>query len=176
MLFLYASLAVLLLLLVFFLISPAKPEATAEETLPKHRAQDLGDEHWLSLSQLIFDPSDSRWLRDELGFPRLARSLAQTRKQLAIRWLISLRRSFDELIRTPEVELNDGDLSSPPLRGWRILWLAVRFYALVSYALLVVRIFGPYHRLYPALGWTRFVEGRGLLRTRLSVANSHRVR
>ncbi len=176
MLLLYASLALLLLLLVFFLARPAKPEGMIEETFPKHHAQDLGDERWLSLSQIIFDPSDSRWLRDQLGFPQLAHSLAQARKQLAIQWLISLRRSFDEVIRTPEANLAGSDPAPLPLRGWRFLWLTVRFYTLVTYALLVVRILGPYHRLYPSFGWTRFVEGRGFPRTHLSVANDHRAR
>jgi hypothetical protein len=33
------------------------------------------------------------------------------------------------------------------------LWLTGRFQILVSYALFVVKLFGPYHRLIPSFSW-----------------------
>jgi hypothetical protein len=170
MVFVYATLALLLLLLVFvYLTRPAAPDDLSGESEAKQYARDLGEEHWLDLSQRIFDPADSCWLRDKLGFPELAHSLTQARKRLAIQWLMSLRNSFDELIRTPEADLAEDSAASSP-GSWRLLWMTVRFNALITYALMVVRLFGPYHRLSPSFGWVRIVAGQGLHGTRLAVA------
>jgi len=87
-----------------------------------------------------------RWLEEELAFPKLAKSLTLRRKRLAIRWLEALQSSFDEVVRTPE--LTPSELPEVTSVGsWQMLWLTLRFKFLVSYALLVVKLFGPYHRL-----------------------------
>jgi hypothetical protein len=39
-----------------------------------------------------------------------------------------------------------------------MLWLTLRFQFLLSYALLVVRLFGPYHRLLPSFTWVPFPQ------------------
>lgn len=110
---------------------------------------------WLSLSERIFDPSDARWLADELAFPKLAKALMLSRKRLAIRWLEALQSSFDELVRTPSLASSESP-EAVSAHSWKLLWLTVRFKLLISYALLVVKVLGPYHRLIPSFSWVPF--------------------
>src|SRR2546425_5006391 len=118
--------------------------------------RNLCDGSALSLAERIFDSGDYLWLRHEVGYPQLAQALLDWRKQMAIRWLKALRRSFDELVRTPEpvspLENSEGAPSS-----WGLLWLTFRFHFLLTYALFVVRLFGPYHRLIPSASWLHSV-------------------
>jgi hypothetical protein len=142
----YAGIAIGFLLLVLGLLARTQPEKPDEGLAGKDYAQCLGDARWLDLSERIFDPSDARWLREELAFPKLANSLTCARKRLAIRWLKALQASFEDLVRRPEPVS-----SEPPLTNsapcWQMLWLTVRLQFLLLYVLLVVRLFGPYHRL-----------------------------
>ena len=108
---------------------------------------------WLDLSERIFDPSDARWLEEELAFPKLAKALMLERKRLAIRWLKALQASFDELVRTPEIV--PGEAAEAASAGsWRMLWLTIRFKLLVSYALIVVKIVWP----LPSIDSIHFVD------------------
>ena len=160
--FTYAFLAIAFLILVIRLLrkpQPHDPDDAAEE---KRYAPSIGNGRWLDLSERIFDPSDARWLEDELAFPKLARALELDRKRLAIRWLKALQTSFDDLLRTPEITpSSDPEASSASVGGWQMVWMIVRFKFLVSYALLVVKLFGPYHRLIPSFGWVPFSQGSG---------------
>jgi len=151
----YAAIVIAFLVLVIgFLRKPLLDDA--EEALTeKSSATCVGNGRWLDLSERIFDPSDVRWLAEELAFPKLAKVLIVERRRLAIRWLKALQASFDEVVRTPEIIPNDTAMSAST-GSWRMLWLTIRFKLLVSYALLVVRLFGPYHRLMPSIAWIPF--------------------
>jgi hypothetical protein len=118
-------------------------------------APSIGNGRWLDLSERIFDPSDARWLQEELAFPKLAKALRLGRKRLAIRWLEALQASFDDLVRTPDFASSETHEANSP-GSWRMLWLTIRFKFLVTYALFVVKLFGPYHRLIPSFSWVPF--------------------
>ncbi len=114
-----------------------------------------------TLAERIFDPADYLWLRDELGHPGLARALARSRKRVALHWLSALERSFEDLVRVAECsppQANRGEV----LSSWQPLARTLRFHFLLGYAQLVVRIFGPYHRLVPRLNWCPPVLDRRL--------------
>jgi hypothetical protein len=105
----------------------------------------------LTVAEKIFDRADYLWLRDKVGFPLLAQSLCRSRQQMAIKWLRAVRRSFNDVVLT---QAPVPDPIAPP-RGpgsWELLWMTLRFHLLLTYAALVVRVFGPYHRLVPPLG------------------------
>jgi hypothetical protein len=132
---------------------PEEPAAAGDDYGESFCLQDMG---FLNLSHQLFDPSDYLWLRDELHYPGLAQALVRSRKQLALRWLRALKDSFESLVRTPEPDPSAGS-AGVPYEGWRMLWLTFRFNFLIFYALTVVRAFGPYHRLIPALDWQRLI-------------------
>ena len=99
----YAAIAIAFLILVlglFAKLDSHEPDEcrARQQPCPEHSA--MG--RWLDLSERIFDPSDARWLAEELAFPKLAKALTLERKRLAIRWLETLQASFDEMVRTPE--------------------------------------------------------------------------
>ncbi|MBZ5564235.1 MAG: hypothetical protein LAP13_17660 [Acidobacteriia bacterium] len=169
--FAYAALAFLILVLVVVLARPGRPPEVAGEKVGPTRVPDEWDVRWLDLVRQIFDSADYLWLRDELRFPRLAKALLSSRKRMAICWLKALRASFNELVRTPDFSPAKGQSENAPA-GWRLSWLAVRFQLLLIYALLVVRLFGPYHRLIPALNWRRLVPEPPLRSARFRSANS----
>jgi hypothetical protein len=154
-LLIYAGIAIAFLVLVLSLLVRARPETTSERVPENDYAQCVGEARWISLSECIFNPSDARWLREELSFPELARSLTRARKQLAIQWLKTLQASFNSLVRTA-APLQDSGANS--IESWRLLWLTVRFQFLLSYALLIVQLFGPYHRLIPSFSWIPFLK------------------
>jgi hypothetical protein len=52
----------------------------------------------------------------------------------------------------------EGDLAHNA-SSWEFLTLTLRFHLSVGYALLVVRIFGPYHRLIPSADWLQSLPG-----------------
>ena len=160
----YASIAIAFLVLVLVFFTRAKSNDPDQGATHKDQAQHFGDERWLSLSECIFNPSDARWLRDELSFPQLAQSLTHARKQLAIQWLKALQVSFNTMVRTTTLSpLHNPGANS--IESWRLLWLTVRFQFLLTYALMMVKLFGPYHRLIPSFAWVPFPkEGESPLR------------
>jgi len=129
-----------------------------------------GNGQFLKISDRIFDPGDFLWLRDAVGRRDLARQLAASRQRLAVHWLKTLRNSFNELLRTPQ---------APPLQGhadsgqgsWELLWLTARFHLLLAYAVLAVRIFGPYHRLVPSPNWRHFLPEPASAKRHFSTVN-----
>lgn len=148
----YAVIAVAFLVLVLGLFVKSHSHELDECEPHNRAAADTANGRWLDLSERIFDPTDARWLREELAFPKLAQALTVERKRLAVRWLETLQESFDNLVRTPDV-LPSEALAVEPRGNWRMLWLMVRFKFLVHYALVVVKVFGPYHRLIPSFSW-----------------------
>jgi hypothetical protein len=157
-LIIYATLAVAFLILVVSLLRKPAPQGIDEVVEEKSYCPSVSNGRWLDLSERIFDPSDARWLEEELAFPKLAYALMLDRKQLAIRWLETLQASFDELVRTPEIAPS-SESEAKLAGGWHMLWLIVRFKFLVSYALFIVKLFGPYHRLIPSFAWVPFSDG-----------------
>lgn len=124
---------------------------SAEEDRPKR----ILEEGWLTLGDVIFDPSDYFWLRDGVCFPDAAELLARHRRLLAIRWLRSLGDSFKELAGTP-----GPNAQIPEARASRLFWSALRFQFLLNYALLVVFLSGPYHRIVPPIASLDFLFQR----------------
>ena len=169
--FIYAAIAIAFLTLVLGLIRKARSNRPDEWVLDTSPSPRIGNGRWLHLSERIFDPSDARWLTEELGSPMLAKTLTQGRKHLAICWLKALQESFDELVRTPEL---------PPLEArearssgsWQMLWLTLRFKILIFYALLMVKYFGPYHRLIPSFSWVPSSRARERSFRRAALAGS----
>lgn len=156
----YAVLAIAFLLLVLALAQkPVEPEMDEPSQITNCMAR-LDNGRWFDLSDRIFDPSDARWLAEELTFPKLANALIVERRRLAILWLEALQASFDELVRTPAVE-SAHSTGGSSIGSWQLLWLTLRFKLLISYALLVVKLFGPYHRLMPPLSWTALPQSSG---------------
>jgi hypothetical protein len=157
--FVYAALAIAFLIFVLGFLRKPELRDTCEIVEEKKRyAPCVNNGRWLDLSERIFDTSDVRWLEEELAFPRLAHALRLDRKRLAIRWLEALQTSFDALIRTPEIASGEHH-EAGPAEDWRMLWMTLRFKFLVSYALLMVKAFGPYHRLIPSFAWVPFSQG-----------------
>ena len=164
----YVTIAIAFLLLVLALFRKTRSRQR-DVYIPDGPVPNIGNGRLLDLSERIFDPSDARWLAEELAFPKLANILKLERKRLAIHWLEALQESFDEVVRTPELNLSETPEAAS--RGnWKTLWLTVRFKILVSYALLVVKLFGPYHRLIPSFSWFPHYreDGRSLQRTALA--------
>jgi len=147
----YVALAAGMFLLAGVLLRRARAEEATEEKAEENPAQALWDARSLSLAERLFDSAVYLWLRRTIGFPDLARKLARSRKRMALKWLRSLRKAFDELVSTPDAAA--GHQPEEHLRGWHLLWLTLRFQLLVGYAILMVRMFGPYHRLLPSLPW-----------------------
>ncbi len=150
----YAVIAIVFLILVLRLIGRTGAFPRDESTLDSRSTASTGNGRWLHLSERIFDSSDARWLAEELAFPKLAEDLMLERKRLAILWLEALQASFDDIVRTPEPSSNE--VSEVGRDSWKTLWLTVRFKILVYYALLMVKLFGPYHRLIPSFSWVPF--------------------
>jgi hypothetical protein len=151
---LYAIAALLIIFLVYILVRRPHSVTLVEASNGDYQAQYLSNEAWLTFSQRIFDPSDCLWLRDELGFKHLADALACSRKQTALSWLRALKASFTELVHTPESAPADAEAANAP-GSWQLLWLSLRFHFLLTYAITVVRLFGPYHRLIPSFRFIR---------------------
>ena len=151
----YAAVSIIFLALVVYLLKRPRPCESDEPLVGGGCAKPVVNGGWLSLSERIFDPSDARWLADELAFPKLAKALMLSRKRLAIRWLEALQSSFDELVRTPSLASSESP-EAVSAHSWKLLWLTVRFKLLISYALLVVKVLGPYHRLIPSFSWVPF--------------------
>jgi hypothetical protein len=166
----YAAVAIVFLTLVMALRRKPQPLDPDEALTAKSYAPNIGNGRWLYLSERIFDPSDARWLAEELAFPSLTDALIRGRKRLAIRWLEALQASFDELVRTPDLNRNE-EPEANSAGSWKTLWLTLRFKFLISYALLVVKLFGPYHRLIPSFSWVPFSPGSERSFRRAALAN-----
>jgi hypothetical protein len=162
---LYLILALTALVLAGWLVREKPDPDDADFASQKDFTACLFDANCLDLANRIFDPADYRWLRDELCFPQAAALLARDRRDLAIKWLKALRTSFKQFVGVPNPE-SDGDGSESKLSSWQSLWLTLRFQLLLVYALLVVRFFGPYHRLVPRLGWLEALRGLDSSRVR----------
>lgn len=154
----YAAIAIAFLILVIGVLQKPRPIDPDESLTERGSAPSIGNGRWLDLSERIFDPSDARWLEEELAFPKLAKALTSGRKRLAIRWLEALQASFDEVVRARELTPSEAPEANSP-SSWQMLWLTIRFKLLVSYALFVVKMFGPYHRLLPSFSWIPFPQG-----------------
>jgi hypothetical protein len=155
----YLVIAVAVLGLAVWLVHE-KPEREPWEAEDDFAAGCLSNPSFLNLSRRVFDPTDYRWLRDELCFPQAAEVLARDRKRLALKWLRALRRQFKELVRLPE-PAPDGSAAGAA-SGWQLLGLTLRFQLLLAYAILVVRLFGPYHRLVLPLAWVHSLSLEGV--------------
>lgn len=167
----YIAIAVAFLALVLGFIRKTRRHDPNDALMEKSYAPVIGSGRWLDLSQRIFDPSDARWLQEELAFPKLAKALALGRKQLAIRWLETLQASFDDLVRTPEFTPSELSANSSAA-AWQMLWLTIRFKLLLSYALVVVKLFGPYYpHLIPSFNWVPFSHGSETSFRRPALAN-----
>jgi hypothetical protein len=168
----YIAIAIAFLALILGLLRKTQQHDPDDVLIEKSYAPTIGNRRWLDLSQRIFDPSDARWLQEELAFPKLAKALTLGRKQLAIRWLEALQASFDDLIRTPEFMPSEVPETSSAA-AWQMLWLTIRFKLLISYALVVVKLFGPYYpRLIPSFGWVPLSRENGTSFRRPALANS----
>jgi hypothetical protein len=154
----YAAIAIAFLILVLGLFGKTRYHEPDQFLLEIQPPPSPVNGRWLHLSERIFDPSDARWLANELAFPKLAKALVLGRKRLAIRWLEALQTSFDEVVRTPELFPSEAPEASS-MGSWQMLWLTLRFKFVVSYALLVVKLFGPYHRLIPSFSWVPLPPG-----------------
>jgi hypothetical protein len=168
----YAAIAIAFLIMVIGFLRKPLADDLDETSAGKRYAPKVGNGRWLDLSERIFDPSDARWLEEELAFPKLAQDLILERKRLAICWLQFLQASFDDLVRTPEIATS-GDPEESSAGSWQLLWLTLRFKFLVSYALVVVRLFGPYHRLIPSFAWVPLSHEGGHSVRRAAMASTH---
>ena len=149
----YAAIAVLVILVVAVLHRAASQDSPVHAETDHQSSRGLWEGSGLTVAEKIFDRTDYLWLRDKVGFPPLARSLARSRQQIALKWLKALRRSFEDAVLTPAAP----DQAAPPNGpgSWEMLWPTLRFHLLLAYATLVVRWFGPYARLIPPLGGMR---------------------
>jgi hypothetical protein len=173
--FVYVAISIAFLILVLGLFRKTRPKEFEEWQSTNYPTPSAGNGGWVHLSERIFDPSDARWLEEELGFPKLAKILMIERQRLAIHWLEALRASFDELVRTPEFSPGEA-LEAGSVGSWQMLWLTFRFKTSISYALLVVKSFGPYHRLIPTFSWVPISRGSGHSFRRPALANGRNSR
>jgi hypothetical protein len=150
----YAAIAVLVILVVAVLRRASSVDGSVPAETERQFAQGLWEGTGLTVAEKIFDRTDYLWLRDKVGFPLLARSLSRSRQQIALKWLKALRRSFHDVVLT---HATAPDQVAPPdgPGSWELLWPTLRFHLLLTYATLVVRWFGPYHRLIPPVGGLR---------------------
>ena len=155
----YSAIGILIAVLVALLLRQIEGRGAARTEVDPYYVKGLWEGPGLSLAERILDPTDYLWLREELGFPGLARALRLSHQQMALKWLKAVRRSFDELVRTPEPAL-PGGATSDARGSWELLRLTLRFHLILGYAFLVVRFFGPYHRLVPSFGWVHTLFSR----------------
>ncbi|HEV2351415.1 MAG TPA: hypothetical protein VG028_16395 [Terriglobia bacterium] len=154
MLFGYLTLAVLIIALAILLTRQGNGRMPAFSHREKECGTVLLDDMALDLAERIFDPGDYRWLNDEIGFPALACELSRQRKAMALAWLRCLRASFNELVRAPRsAGIPGGDDGGST--GWAMTFHTLRFQLLLTYAMMVVWMFGPYTRIAPSFGRLR---------------------
>jgi hypothetical protein len=170
----YALVAILLLAASLWLFrkGASRPVGAAAEDQGTGLEQLEGSS--LRLAERIFDASDCEWLSKELCFPEAAVVLARHRKSLAIQWLKAFRNSFKDLVRLPE-PVGEGSASAAGPASWKLLWLTLRFHFLINYALLMVGIFGPYHRMVPILGTLQSLRKLGFWKANFKQAGAGRI-
>ncbi|HET7841023.1 MAG TPA: hypothetical protein VFM21_05430 [Terriglobia bacterium] len=170
---LYALIAILLIVASLWLYR--RGTRIPAETLPEDRITRIDplDGSSLRLAERIFDARDFKWLREELCFPQAAEILKRHRKTLAIQWLNALRTSFKELVRLPETPAPAR--ASRGASSWELLWLTLRFQFLINYALLVVSLFGPYHRMVPVLGTMKSLRILGFSKSGIDQVSEGRI-
>ena len=149
---LYTIIAFLTIVVVALLLRPALADRPPETRYEPFSPEGLWDAPGLILAERILDPTDYLWLRDELGFPDLADSLRRNRRMLVLKWLSAVRASFREMVLTPE-PIPGGRTNGGTQDSWQLLRMTLRFHLFLTYAFAVVKLFGPYHRLIPSLGW-----------------------
>ena len=169
----YATMAIAVLVLSLLLVRRSDGAASTEETGQDY-VPSLQDARFLKLAERIFDAGDYLWLRDKAGFPELARELRRFRQAMALRWLKALWHSFDGLVSAPE-PASPSSPTSEVRHSWHLLWLAGRFYLLLGYAILVVKLFGPYHNLMPSFSRMRLPLGWGYGKEHSYSAGFHRL-
>jgi hypothetical protein len=149
----FSALGMLLLLSVTILLFVRREgRADTSEESPLSDVE-LWSAQGLSVAERIFDPSDYYWLKDQVRFPAVARSLRRERQRMALDWLRAVRRSFNDLLKTPAAPLEAGSVPRDSGESWSLLRQALRFHLVLGYAYLVVRFFGPYHNLVPSFRW-----------------------
>jgi len=166
----YALIGIGTIVLVGLLLRPSRERAAADAEISGEHVRGLWEGSGLSLAERILDPADYLWLRDELGFPELAEALARSRRQMALKWLRAVRRSFDELVRTPELGPAAGH-ANDSAESWQLLRLTLRFHLVLGYAFLVVWFCGPYHRLILPTGWVQSLPTFGRARNSYGTAD-----
>lgn len=166
----YIVVAVLILAIAVILARPSRNPIDIEPESEKEYNRGLLDKSRLDLAERIFDPVDYRWLRDDLCFPQLARVLARHRKEMALQWLRGMRSSFNELIREPFPVRETGG-ADEGLPGWAMAFLTLRFHAMLTFAIIMVLTFGPYHGIIPSFDWLRAASGAKYRKGRYGVAN-----
>jgi hypothetical protein len=144
----YAALA----LVVVALVSFRRLEQGSEPPADGDTIRDPCEARTLLLMERLFDSSDYRWLRDEIGRPDLASRVARDRKRMAIRCLKVLRTWFDRAF----YDSSEGGTMAPGTG--QVLWLTLQSRLLLEYALLVVRLVGPYHQLIPRFKLRDFID------------------
>lgn len=166
----YVVIAVLILAIAVMLARQDHYPIDVETETGKEFNRNLLEKSCLDLAERIFDPADYRWLRDDLCFPQLARVLARHRKAMALRWLQGMRHSFNELVREP---LPIGEMGGPDegLPGWAMAFHTLRFHATLSYAIIMVWTFGPYHGIVHSFDWLRIASVAEYRKGRYGVAN-----
>ncbi len=167
----YSALGLLLLVSVagFLLSRRDQLSKSWEET--QEEGQSLWELESLTVAEHIFDPTDYWWLKRQVGFPGLAESLRASRRRMALEWLGAARRSFDDLLRSPDPLVPAG-APAGRMATWSLLRHALRFHLVLAYARFVVRFFGPYHRLVPSFRWMQPVSESGGTRASCRAANS----
>jgi hypothetical protein len=167
--FFYGVVAVLALIVAVLLARQSGYQIDAKAEGEREFSRGLLDRSCLDLAERILDPADYRWLRDDLCFPQLARVLAHHRKEMALRWLKGLRSAFNELVREPHAAgAGDTDDGRP---GWAMAFHTLRFHLLLSFAILMVWTFGPYHGIVPSFDWLRAASGAKYRKERYGMAN-----
>ncbi len=150
--YLYSIIAILTVIVVALLLRARREDGFSEIETSQESVEGFWEGPGVELAERIFSPTDYYWLRNELRYPTLAESLRRHRKHLALKWLNAVRSSFSEMVRTPEPASHSRTGGETP-ESWQLLRLTLRFHLLLSYAILVVRLFGPYHRLIPSFTW-----------------------
>ena len=166
----YVVIALLALAIAAILARQGRDRVGLEAENEKEFNHGLLEKSCLDLAERIFDPADYRWLRDDLHFPQLARVLARHRKEMALQWLRGMRSSFNEVIREPFPVGGTGD-SDEGLPGWAMAFHTLRFHATLSFAIVMVWTFGPYHGIIPSFDWLRTASVVGNRKDRFGVAN-----
>lgn len=165
----YVVIAVLILAIAVALARQGRYPIDEETESEKEFNSGLLEKPCLDLAERIFDASDYRWLRDDLCFPQLARMLARHRKEMALRWLKGLRSAFNEVVREPYIAgVGDSDDGRQALR---MAFLTLRFHALLSFAIIMVWAFGPFHGIVPSFDWLRASSGAQHRKDRYRVTN-----